>query len=297
MQMGSLIKGINWLLYSNIFIAFCAVALSVQTLFLLQQDWKTSPALLGLVFFSTWFIYALHRLVSFQKLNASLDIPRFQIIGNYQQHIQGYALVAAVLAGACFFFLEGATQLALILPALLSLGYVLPFIGKQQLRLRDLHFVKIFLIAIVWAYVTVLLPILETATFSSLSTVGGLFLERALFIFIITLPFDLRDWKLDEHHAVKTIPTLLGPQNTIYLGLFLLIIWNLFTTFLYSWPSTLGFYATSLGTAILLWHTLDWKSKSSDLQIVEHDYYYTGLIDGTMILQAVLVIGVALGLS
>lgn len=297
MQIGTFKKGINWLLYSNIFIAFCALAMTVQSLFLLHQDWKTSPALLGLVFFSTWFIYALHRLVSWQKLDDNLAIPRFQIIGNYKLHIQVYAGIAAVVAGVCFCFLEWATQLALVLPALLSLGYVLPFIGKQQLRLRDLHFVKIFLIAIVWAYVTVLLPILETGTHTSFSSTGGLFLERTLFIFIITLPFDLRDWKLDEHHAVKTIPTVLGPQNTIYLGLFLLIIWNVLVTFLHPWPATLGFYGTSLGTAILLWYTLDRKTNSPELSIVEQDYYYTGLIDGTMILQALLVVGIIIGLG
>lgn len=292
----SLVNVINWLLYSNIFIALCAVAMTLQTLFLLQQEWKTSLALLGLVFFSTWFIYALHRLVSWRKLNASLDIPRFQIIGNYQSHIKIYAVLAAILAAICFFYLEQRTQWALLLPALLSLGYVLPFIGKRQLRLRDLPFIKIFLIAGVWSYVTVLLPLLEAGIHLQMNGIRSIthlilpsFLERALFIFIITLPFDLRDWKLDQHHAVKTVPTALGPKRTIYLGLCLLLCWSLIITALYPWPLLLGGYATALWTGILLWHTLRIEKKGEEIQVVEHDYYYTGLIDGTMIVQVVLI--------
>jgi hypothetical protein len=288
---------INWLLYSNLFIALCAVAMTLQTLFLLQQEWKTGLALLGLVFFSTWFIYALHRLVSWRKLNARLDIPRFQIIGNYQSHIKIYAGFAALMATICFFYLKPRTQGALILPALLSLGYVLPFIGKHQLRLRDLPFIKIFLIAGVWSYVTVLLPLLETgiilqmdALYSITRLIIPLFLERALFIFIITLPFDLRDWKLDQHHAVKTVPTVLGPQRTIYLGLGLLLCWSLIVTVCYPWPLFLATYATALWTGILLWYTLRTGTDGGTVQVVEDDYYYTGLIDGTMIVQAVLVI-------
>ena len=287
---------INWLLYSNIFIALCAVAMTLQTLFLLQQKWKTGLALLGLVFFSTWFIYALHRLVSWRKLNARLDIPRFQIIGNYQNHIKIYAALAAILAVGCFFYLERPTQWGLILPALLSLGYVLPFIGKRQLRLRDLPFIKIFLIAGVWSYVTVLLPLLETGIMLQMNEIYSiahliipLFLERALFIFIITLPFDLRDWKLDQHHAVKTVPTVLGPKRTIYLGLGLLLCWSLMFTVSYPWPLLLAGYVSAFWTGILLWYTLRTGTDRAEVQVVEHDYYYTGLIDGTMIVQAVLV--------
>ncbi|MGH1335414.1 MAG: hypothetical protein ACRBFS_04740 [Aureispira sp.] len=292
----------NWLLYSNIFIAFCAVAMTAQTLFLLGKELMTSPALLGLVFFSTWFIYALHRLVSWRKLDARLDIQRFQIIGAYQRHIKFYAGFSALLAAFCFFYLERATQLALLLPALLSLGYVLPFIGRQRLRLRDLHFIKIFLIAGVWAYVTVVLPLLETFSYgigeygnpavsNTTLSIILLLVERALFIFIITLPFDLRDWKLDAYHSVKTIPTLLGPERTIYLGVFLLLLWGVLIMGVYIWPLPLGYSISGLWTGVLLWRTLDRDGNENTTQVVEHDYYYTGLIDGTMLVQALLIIG------
>ena len=52
-------------------------------------------------------------------------------------------------------------QIAIILPAFFSLGYIFPVFGKQQFRLRDFNGIKIFLVAGVWAYVTVLMPTLE----------------------------------------------------------------------------------------------------------------------------------------
>lgn len=269
---------INFVLYSHIFIAACALALTLQTLHIQDIDYRTSPALLGLVFFSTLVIYALHRLVSLHKVDKSLQIDRFLVIGQYRQHIQLYALLGSVGLVSCFFYLQSATQIALVAPALLSLGYVLPFLGKRRLRLRDLHFIKIFLIAIVWSYVTVLLPFIEHQQTVEMQTIGML-IERSIFIFVITLPFDLRDWKIDQHNQVHTIPAHIGVSKTIRLALLLLVIWLVFCFAIYPLSLVLPLAITGLVVAYLLW--LSPKQK--------HDYFFTGLVDGTMLLQAFLV--------
>lgn len=272
-------KLINFLLYSNIYIAFCAVAMTAQTLYIYDIDIKTSPALLGLVFFSTLVIYALHRLVSLSKVDKSLEVERFNVIGTYKRHIQIYAGLGILGGGICFFLLNRPTQYALIIPALLSLGYVIPFMGNKKLRLRDVHFIKIFLIAIVWSYVTVLLPFLEYEI-----TIGirelGILLERILFIFVITLPFDLRDWEIDKKNQVRTIPATIGVKNTLRLAAFMLIIWALLIFQLYTFPIALGLLVSGISTGILVYY--------SPKQ--EHDYYFTALMDGTMILQYGLVV-------
>jgi len=110
----------------------------------------------------------------------------------------------------------------LVIPAILSLGYVLPFV-KGNKRLRDFDYIKIFLVAIVWGVITVLMPILERTTDLTLSHLLIL-LERMLFIFAITLPFDIRDLKIDAHIDVKTIPSIIGIGKTKKLALFCLII-------------------------------------------------------------------------
>ncbi|MBL4650505.1 MAG: hypothetical protein JKY03_12305 [Aureispira sp.] len=272
-------KFINFLLYSNIYIAFCAVAMTAQTIYISDENIKTSPALLGLVFFSTLVIYALHRLVSLSKVDKSLEVERFKVIGTYKQHIQIYAGLGILGGGICFFCLNRSTQYALIIPALLSLGYIIPFMGNRKLRLRDVHFLKIFLIAIVWSYVTVLLPFLECEI-----TIGirelSILLERVLFIFVITLPFDLRDWEIDQRNQVRTIPATIGVKNTLRLALFILMIWALLVFKIYNLPIALALLISGISTGVLVYYSPKQK----------HDYYFTALMDGTMILQYGLVL-------
>lgn len=265
-------KCINWLLYSHVFIAFCAVAMTLQTAYLLP-DIQTSPILLGLVFFSTLTTYALHRLVSAHKLGEALSIERFSIIKTYQHHIWGYTIIGAMGAAVCFLCLPWRLKAALLVPGLLSLGYVLPFWGKQRLRLRDVHYLKIFLIAGVWAYVTVVLPAIEQSL--AWERILPIALERALFIFMITLPFDLRDVHLDAHHAVKTLPTQMGTPSTLYLATAVGILWIILVGCLYTVPSIGALWASG----IYAWGLVCYAPN------VNHDYYYTGLIDGTMLVQ------------
>lgn len=273
-------KLINWLLYSHVFIALCAVAMTLQTTHLLSAT-HASPILLGLVFFSTLTIYALHRLVSARKLDGALEIERFSIIQTYQHHIWGYTAIGVLGTLVCFIGLPWRLKGALLLPGLLSLGYVLPFWGKDRLRLRDFHYLKIFLIAGVWAYVTVVLPAIEQG--APWEIVLSWALERALFIFMITLPFDLRDAHLDAYHAVKTLPTQMGTSSTLYLATVLWLLWSVSVGLLYAVPVTWGLWASGA----YAWALVCYAPK------VQHDYYYTGLIDGTMLVQFWLVLAFA----
>ena len=265
-------KFINWLLYSHFFIALCAVAMTLQTGYLVPAI-DPGPTLLGRVFFSTLTIYALHRLVSARKVGDALSIERFDIIRTYQHHIWGYTVLGIVGTAICFFLLPWRLKGALLLPGVLSLGYVFPFWGKQRLRLRDFHYLKIFLIAGVWAYVTVVLPAIEQGM--PWHTILLLATERALFIFMITLPFDLRDAHLDAYHAGKTLPTQMGTTSTLYLATGVYLLWSILVGFLYPTPTSWALWASG-GYA---WILVCYAPK------VKHDYYYTGLIDGTMLVQ------------
>lgn len=271
-----LVRALNWLLYSNVFIALCALGMTVQTTYLLPEKTIASPALMGLVFFSTLAIYALHRLVSARKVGDALPIERFAIIRHYQRHIWGYTGMGVLGAAGCFFILPLRVQSSLLLPAVLSLGYVLPFL-KRGRRLRDLHYLKIFLIAGVWAYVTVGVPGWEAG--AACEPLLIMSLERALFIFLITLPFDLRDAPLDAYHAVKTLPTQLGVRRTLYIATGIALAWAILVGYWYTAPVT---YALWL-SGIYAWILVLYAPK------VQHDYYYTGLLDGTMLVQTGLV--------
>lgn len=266
------------MLYSNLYIALCALAATWQTVYLFELPLLLSAPLYPFVFFATWLIYALHRLLSLKRLPKALRIQRFQVIGHYQKHIWLYAAVAALGAAWFFFQLQWKSQLLLLLPALLSFGYVLPFLGKKRRRLRDVHFVKIFLIALVWAVVTAVLPFLESQRALD-ERLLLLFLERACFIFAITLPFDIRDLPLDRENGVKTLPAVLGVWPSIYLAWGLLLLTAGLCLLLYPPLLQMGLLTSLLISALLIAYAPKQKQ----------DYYFTALIDGLILLQAFLV--------
>ena len=276
-----LIKFVNLIFYSNIWIALCALALALQTQLLLKGNLELSP-IIGLIFFATWFLYAIHRIVALQKVSPFKNEGRYLVISTFKSHIIIYAGIAALGGAYCFFLVSRVVQFSLVIPAIISLGYVFPIV-KGNLRLRDFHHVKIFLIAIVWTWVTVVLPALEWGALNETS-IWLMALERAIFIFAITLPFDIRDIKIDEHINVKTIPAVIGARKAKFLAYFCLMVMMVFVYI----NTNLGFYSLNNQWALFI------SAISTSIFIrfsdkIEHDYFFTGLMDGTMIIQFLLV--------
>lgn len=274
-------KVVDLLLYSNVWMALCAVAMCLQTQLLLFGKPRWEP-LLGFVFFATLFLYALHRIIGLNKVKPFKKKGRFQVIARFRSHILIYAGVAA-LAGSWFFFqLDRHLQWALILPCLLSLGYVLPFLSGNK-RLRDLDLLKIFLLALAWSWITVGLPA-ASRHWALTAPALAMALERLTFVFALTLPFDIRDLKVDAYTQVKTIPARLGIRKTKMLAAALLLVSFSFAALnyhldVYRLPVLLALAASFAITFLLTFFS----------DKIHHDYYFTGLLDGMMILQLVLV--------
>ena len=275
-------KAIDLLLYSNIYIAAAAIALTWQTQLILFGTFQLDNLSI-LVFFATMFIYASHRLVGLFSVKEFIKEGRFHIINTYKTHIWIYTGIASIGLIYAFFQVNLNLQLALILPGIISIGYVIPFLGFRQnrkRRLRDINWIKIFLIAIVWAYVTVVLPIIEVRMlqWSDLLIV----IERATFIFMIPLPFDIRDLKVDIHNNVKTIPAVHGIPFTLKLVALSMVFLLVLTFVNYIILPVPPLYFAVFG----MWLSL--ISTYIFIKISIHktdDYYFTGLLDGTMLLQ------------
>lgn len=280
-------KIIDLLFYSNVYIAAAAVALTWQTQLILFGQFQLD-ALAVLVFFATMFIYASHRLVGLFSVKEFLEEGRFQIINTYKNHIWVYTGIALIGLIYAFFQVNFRLQMALVVPGLISLGYVLPFLGfkkgKKGLRLRDLNWIKIFLIAVVWGYVTVILPILEVRAVEWADLL--ILLERIVFIFMITLPFDIRDLKVDEYNHVKTIPAVYGIPKTMQLVLFSFLFLMVLVILNYVIIPPKPLYFAVYGLSLSLISTYIFIKISIDKT---DDYYFTGLLDGTMWLQFVCV--------
>lgn len=267
-------------MYTHLWIALCAAGMVLQTSFLLSGSWIITP-LVFVTFGGTLFIYAIHRLVGLAKLkdaNVSLN-PRYLIINRDQQIVLGVGILGAGLAGYYFFQLQLATQLWMTIPGVISLAYVLPFFSGKR-RLRDIGMIKIFLIAFTYAILCVLLVHVEEG-YSFDKHTCLLLIEKALFIFAITIPFDVRDLEVDKISGTTTLPKRLGWRPAVKLAQLCTIICAgiVCLNTIYDAPSgTMTMIVSYFLTYLMLRFT----------HTSRKDLFYSFGIDGTMILQTTL---------
>lgn len=94
-------------------------------------------------------------------------------------------------------------------------------IKHKWIKLRDIPFFKVFLVALIWAMVSVYLPI-ELLDLEWTTKITNRFVANILLIIGITLPYDIRDIPVDES---KTFANTIGELKTIRLSQFILVLW------------------------------------------------------------------------
>lgn len=104
---------------------------------------------------------------------------------------------------------------------LFTLLYALPVFSEKR-NLRSISGIKVFVIAFVWAGVTVVLPFIDGV--GEISGVVYLeFIQRFLWVLVLILPFEIRDLKYDLEQ-LGTIPQQIGVTKTKIFGFVLLAI-------------------------------------------------------------------------
>jgi 4-hydroxybenzoate polyprenyltransferase len=275
------LKGItDFLLLGNFFIATCAVMQALQTCKLRYLSISGTPVLV-FIFCGTFILYNIHKPITYWLKKEFALNPRFQHVKRFEGPLSILTVFAALTCFNCFFLFKQSGQQAVMISAILSLAYILPiFKGK---RLRDFPFLKIILISVVWAYVCVVLPVATVGRGWGLPE-SLMFLEKAFFIFAITIPFDIRDMKWDAETGVKTIPLSIGAEKAKRWASYA-IISSLFIVCLLSYFGVYGFKQyVILSISLILSEYLIHKTQADNSNL-----FYYGLIDGQLILQGVLI--------
>jgi 4-hydroxybenzoate polyprenyltransferase len=152
-----------------------------------------------------------------------------------------------------------------------------PIIQKKYFSVpawRNVPYLKIFLIAYVWASATVIFPMLHENLIIQNPKTIALFFERFFFTLAITIPFDIRDKEGDKRVGLATLVSLLNPIFSKILALFLLVIcfvliYHFHTNYF------LHFGIVYILTAFLILFSSNKRS----------EWYFTGFIDGLFVLE------------
>ncbi|MEC8133926.1 MAG: hypothetical protein VX046_03645, partial [Bacteroidota bacterium] len=131
--------------------------------------------------------------------------------------------------------------------------YEIPF--EKIESLRKLRGLKIYIIALVWSLTTVLLVVVNAGIDIDTKVLLKLF-ERFIFVFVLMLPFEIRDLDLDDIR-LSTIPQKIGVVMTKQLGFFGLFLIELLELFIFKQPKAVVVLTTfiMLVTAFLIFKT------------------------------------------
>ncbi len=125
--------------------------------------------------------------------------------------VQVFSFLSFIVMLFYLFLLDTRTIAYFIPLGLLTVSYAIPVLKNLSINLRNTATIKIFIIALVWTGVTSLIPVLQNKEIGIRE--GVHFVQRFLFVIVLTLPFDIRDFK-DDKKYLQTIPQLVGVRRS-----------------------------------------------------------------------------------
>lgn len=269
-------KGLfHFILSHSIFISFCALALSLQTLLLLSLP--VSSYMLSFIFFATLCGYNAYWMVSRFSFNSRQSPSSF-----LQKSTSSFLVIIAAFAG--MIYCAGRLQLVMyniVLTGVLLGLYALPVMPFKQLHfIRKAGFLKTILLAFAWAIVTILIP-LQTSILRMGHAASLLFVNRFLFMLMLCIIFDKRDAAIDKIRGMQSLATDIKPAWLHCLVGFIFVSY-VATGYLLplqlSLPQEVALIAAGIVTLIVYYTSLKKRG---------YLFYYF-IVDGLMLLSAVL---------
>lgn len=218
----------HFFVFSNLFIACCAVLMAYQTSLLLTG---VAPGFefSGFVFFATMSSYSFH-------WNLTPDIEDIDSVRlkwltrNRQIHLVFLILSVAGVAYFGYYLLPHWKNLLVV--AFATFLYSAPKIPHPLFRaLRKVALGKTIFLAFVWMYVTTVLPVKVSTTwwFPDFTLFAA---SRFFLIYAICILFDYRDREYDRSIGIRSLITWLSERGILYLYVFSLLVFGVTTLLL-----------------------------------------------------------------
>lgn len=200
------------------------VALSVYSLLRVTAVFngiELSGHLTNFLFFGTIACY------SFIKYG--VEAKKYILVSNsYHRIIQFFSIIGLILSIYHAYFLSKDSWFIVGILVLLTGLYAIP-VMPQVKNLRSLGGLKIFMVALVWGGLTVILPMTEIGKQLVWDDWVAL-VQRIVLVLILLIPFEIRDMAYDDPE-LRTIPQRIGVTKTKIFGGFLILIYFFLTFF------------------------------------------------------------------
>ena len=211
------LSSLNFFVFSNLFIAFCAVFMVCQTQKLLHLSHLPTVFLL-FVFFATLSSYSLHWYLTEPAENSIRNVWNVE----NRKILRGLFCFSVVGGSVCFWFLR-AFWVEILGIGFVTFLYTAPKIPVRPFTyLRGMAVGKTFYLAASWVFVTTILPIFIAQETWQIEYIWFV-LNRLFLVFSVCLLFDFRDQTADRAAKIKSITVFLNPQKlSIVLSISLL---------------------------------------------------------------------------
>ena len=292
------------LFFGNYFYAICAVALAMESN--LQLRFPLNSALFYLILFTGTVVYYTRAYISEQYVN--LDNPRTAWYNAHRRLVPVTQLllsVICVLAAVAFLWLNRYNILkltvwhwciALLFPVVAAFYYDIPMLGFIRLNLRRTGRMKPFVIGFVWSGAVTVYPVLckviETRSAYVVSLMEAwFFLKNWMFITVLCILFDIKDYASDSNQHLKTFVVQVGLRKTLFYIIIPLTVMGLLSFLIFAGINHFSIARVLLNTIPFIALLAVAYSMHRRKGIV----YYLAVIDGLMLLKAVCgIIGVEL---
>lgn len=293
MKKNSIIQSI---FFGNYFYGLCAVGLSIEAT--VQQRYPLNPAYfyIGLAAITIWYytkayITEEHVVSHNERTNW---YSRNRLFVQWSQNI----LLLVCLALLLLFLKDEWKKLAevslmqwllvLIFPLVAALYYGINYKVVGNVNLRNVGWMKPFVIGFTWAGLANVYPIvfydIVHGTTASINLIAVLlFIKNFMFVTVLCIMFDIKDYAMDSNQQLKTFVVKNGLRKTIFYIIIPLSVAGLGSFLLYGSTHHFSLMKILLNTIPFICMIAVAYSLHKRKGIM----YYLILIDGLMLLKAI----------
>lgn len=288
---------VSYIFFSNYFYGLCAVALSIEAS--LQQGFPLNSISFYLFIFSVSVLYYTRAYITEKKslqgnprsdwywenrkfvlasqvlLTATGLVYPFLLVAEHWEHILGMPMLNWLLI--------------LSFPVVAALYYGINHRRFVSYSLRNIGWLKPFIIGFVWAGLVTVYPFLFYHINHELNYVPDwtgafLFVKNFMFITVLCILFDIKDYAADHNRQLKTFVVNAGLRKTIFLIVIPLCVLGLTSYLFYAGIRQFSFIRMSMNIIpFLLLITVAYS-----LHRRKSIFYYLIVIDGLMMVKALL---------